>query len=314
MCATRAKDRSRAAERRGARSGAGGPRARSRAAQTAVLLGAAVLLAGTAWLPGGCSVTTGVTQEVTVDEALGSAAVTDVELAMGAGSLTITPGAAGLASGTIRYNVEAWKPTVTRTDASLTIKQGSQKGVSGVFGKIVNDWDLQLGNAHMRLKISAGAYNGSYDLSGLTLLKLTIKDGASKTQVMFNSANPGQMESLDYETGASAVTLVGLANANFRSMSFKGGAGSYSLDFSGQLRTDASVEVKTGAGSVHVTVPATTAAQVTVTGSVNSVSTEGVWTANGKVYTTAAAGTGGQGKRLSITVEMNVGSVTLVAE
>jgi len=44
------------------------------------------------------------------------------------------------------------------------------------------------------------------------------------------------------------------------------------------------------------------------------VSTEGVWTMQGDAYTTTAVGTTGQGKTLRIAVEMDVGSVTLVAK
>jgi hypothetical protein len=282
---------------------------------SALVCGAVLLLVGAMWLLAGCSVKTGVTQEMVVDEPLGSAAVTDVEIDMGAGTLTLAPGAVGLASGTIRYNVESWKPTISRSDKSLTIKQGSQKGLSGLGGRVVNDWDLELGKAPMRLKISAGAYDGSYDLSGLTLQDLTIKDGAAKTEVVFNSVNPGQMERFDYATGASTVKLIGLANANFKSMKFEGGAGSYSLDFSGQLRTDASVQVEIGAGSLRIVVPAATAARVTVGGSLNDIDTEGVWTVTtNSTYSTSVVGTAGQGKMLNISVDMNVGSVTLVAE
>ena len=108
----------------------------------------------------GCTVEMGVTQELVVDEPLGAAAVTEVEIDMGMGNLTIAPGAVGLASGTILYNVESWEPTVTRTDKKLVIKQGSQKGVSGLGSEIVNKWDMELGRAPMRLKISAGAYEG----------------------------------------------------------------------------------------------------------------------------------------------------------
>ncbi len=75
------------------------------------------------------------------------------------------------------------------------------------------------------------------------------------------------MDRLQYETGASTVTMTGLANANFKTMEFKGGAGSYTLDFSGQLRTDATVRVKAGVGTMRIVVPAQTAARVTVSGS-----------------------------------------------
>ena len=272
-----------------------------------VIIGMAACLAG-------CSVETGVTRELVVDEPLGAAAVTDVQVEMGAGDLTIAPGAVGLASGTIRYNVESWEPTITRTDTKLTIRQGSQKGVSGLGSEIVNKWNLELGKPPMRLKVSAGAYEGTFDLSGLTLQNLSIKDGASRTQIMFNSANPGQMASFDYDTGASSVTLLGLANANFRSMTFDGGAGTYSLDFSGQLRSDGSVRLKAAAGSLRISVPSGTAAQVTIEGTLNDVDVEGTWTVVDRTYSTPAAGAQTQGKKLTIKVEIDVGSVTLVTK
>jgi hypothetical protein len=282
---------------------------------TAVSVAAALVVwAGVAVLAGGCAVSTGPTQELTISEPLGGAAVTDVQVIMGAGKLSLSPGAAGLASGIVRYNVESWKPAVERTESRLTIKQGKQNGLRGLGGDIVNEWQLQLGNAPMRLTVSAGAYEGSYDLSGLLLQGLTIKDGAAKTQLMFNSPNPGQMERLSYETGASTVTMTGLANANFKTMEFRGGAGSFTLNFSGQLRSDATVRAKAGVGTMRIVVPTATAASVLVEGALNDVSTEGAWTVAGKTYSTPAAGGDTRAKALSIVVDMSVGSLKLVTQ
>lgn len=280
---------------------------------------AAVLLAGLGTLAcagllfAGCSVAVGPTQELVIDEPLGSAAVTDVKLRMGAGSLSLRPGAAGLASGVIRYNVEGWKPAVKRTDARLTIEQGNPKGLSGLGGDVVNQWDLLLGTAPMRLEVTAGAYEGSYELGGLTLAGLTVKDGASKCRLAFSAPNPGQMSRLDYETGASTVDFTGLANANFKTMEFSGGAGTYTLDFSGDLRTDAQVRIKAGVGTVRVIVPAGTVARVTVDSRLTDVSLEGTWVTQGEVYRTETAAAGGNAKSLSIKVEMSVGKLELVA-
>ncbi len=273
----------------------------------ATALGATVFLTG-------CSVATGPTQELVIDEPLGSAAVTDVTLAMGAGKLSVQPGAPGLASGVIRYNVVRWKPDVTRTDAALTIKQGNTKGLSGLGSDIVNDWDLKLGIAPIRLAVTAGAYEGTYELGGLSLQRLSIKDGASKSHVSFSAPNPSQMESLTYETGASSVTLTGLGDANFKKMAFKGGAGSFTLDFSGQLRSDGSVGIEAGVGSVHIIVPAGTAAKVTIKGRLTDVTQEGEWVTAGGTYSTPAAGAGKQGKLLTVTVDMSVGSLTLTTQ
>ncbi len=259
------------------------------------------------------AVDVGPTQELSIDEPLGSAAVTDVEIEMGAGTLSVGPGATGLASGVIRYNVDAWKPTVDRTDKKLSIAQGEKSGLETMGSDIVNDWRLQLGNAPMRLQISAGAYDGTYDLGGLTLQGLTIRDGAARSEVRFGAANPGQMQRLLYETGASTVNFTGLANANFKTFEFNGGAGSYTMDFSGQLRTAGTVRIRAGVGTVRVVVPAETAAQVTVKGSLTNVSLEGDWTTTGKTSATPAAKAGGQDKSLLIEVDMSVGTLELVA-
>jgi hypothetical protein len=288
-------------------------RRRRRNSLPGVAVVALLVLSALGWLVSGCGVSIGVTKTLTIEEPLGSAAVTDLEVSMGSGKLTVAPGAVGLASGTVRYNVETWVPNLTRSDGKLSIKQANRKSPIGLVADIVNEWNLELGKAPMRLRVTAGSYDGAYDLSGLTLQYLSIKDGAARSQVMFNSPNPGQMSELVYETGASAVELIGLANANFKSMTFTGGAGSYSLDFGGQLRTSADVKIEAGAGSVRLKIPGTTAAEVTIYGSLNNVSAQGTWTHEDRVYSTLAAASG-EGKKLSITLKINVGTVNLVAE
>lgn len=279
---------------------------------TAGVAAAAALLLGVGLLAGGCGIGTGPTQTLNIDEPLGGAAVTDIKVAMGAGKLTIEPGAPGLVSGVVRYNVEKWEPEVTRSDSSVSIKQGTTKGPSGVSTDLVNEWALKLGGAPMRLAVEAGAYKGTYELGGLSLQKLSVKDGAAETTVSFSAPNPSQMESLTYETGASSVTLTGLADANFRKLEFKGGAGTFTLDFSGQLRTAASASIKAGVGTLHIIVPSGTAAKVVLKGSLTNVNQEGAWTAANKTYSTPAAGSSGS-KLLTITVDMDLGSLTLTS-
>lgn len=279
----------------------------------ALAFGALPVIVLTVILAAGCGVNIGPTQAVTIDEPLTGAGVTDITLSMGAGKLSVSAGAAGSVAGSIRYNVEPWKPVITRSDNSVTIKQGSQRGPSGLGTGVINDWTIRLGKSPINLKVTAGAYEGTYDLTGLTLQGLTIKDGAAKTQVIFNSPNLGQISDFAYSTGASEVSMTGLANANFKSMEFSGGAGSFSLEFSGQLRTDATVRVKAAVGTVKLTVPQAIAAVVTVEGSLNKVSEQGSWVTNGKTYSTPASA-GGSGKTLTIKVDMNVGSLKLITE
>lgn len=275
---------------------------------------AVAMVTASVWPLAACDPEVGATQTVVVEEPLASGPVTDVQLVMGTGKLSITPGAVGLISGTIRCNVADWEPLLSRGDDSLSIKQKSRDSVSDAAGMIVNDWSLMLGRSPMRLKISAGAYEGDIDLSGLTIQELTIEEGASATRVTCNSPNPGQMQHLRYKTGASSVTMLGLANANFKSMDFAGGSGTYVFDFAGQVRTNGTVRIETGQGTVRIQVPATTAAQVTVKGSKTSVVTEGQWVTTGQTHSTSAADAADPGRSLTMIVEVEAGTVTLVTK
>lgn len=275
---------------------------------------ALVFVVGVALMTAGCGAKVGPTQQMLVEERLTSAAVTEMRLTMGDGRLAIAPGAAGLVSGTIDYNVAAWKPKITRTDERLVIDQGRTTDLSGGDVDVVNNWDLKLGVAPMRLQIEAGAYEGTFDLSGLSLQGLDITDGAAKTQVTFSSPNPSQMERLRYVTGASTVSMTGLANANAAAMEFNGAAGTYVLDFSGQLRSDTKVEITVAAGTLRVEVPTTTRAKVTMKGTTAQVATQGSWTIDGTTYSTSAVVDGAEGKTLSIELQMIAGSATLVCK
>jgi hypothetical protein len=264
-----------------------------------------------------CSVTfnlphvdTGPVQTLEIDEPLPSeGTVMDVRIDLGPGTLDLSGGASGLAEGSIRFNVEAWRPTVTRTQTGLTIEQGQTDATPTLGEDVVNDWSLRLGNVPMDLTLHAGAYSGSIDLSGLPLRNLSVTDGASDTRLAFDSPNPEEMHSLTYNTGASTVSLTGLANANFSDMTFVGGAGTYTLEFSGDLRRDASVSLQAGVSSVRLEIPDGTTAIVVVGGALNSVNTIGAWAQDGDTYRHAGAGA-----TLRIFVDMGVGSLTLSAE
>jgi hypothetical protein len=254
---------------------------------------------------------TGPTETLTVNEPLPEAdTVTDVRLEMAGGELDVSGGAEGLVEGEIRYNVAEWKPTVTNEAGELAITQSDSRDRFGIpDSDVINEWRLKLGDAPMKLTLQAGAYEGRLDLSGLPLRRLEINDGASEAKVIFDSVNPEDMDELVYRTGASDVTLTGLANANFETMSFDGGAGDYTLDFSGELQRDATVTVTTGVSSVRIVIPAGMAVSVEVEGGLHDVSTEGEWSHSGDTYEVS-----GEGTMLTIKVDMGVGSLTLVSK
>jgi len=232
-----------------------------------------------------------------------------VRLEFGAGELKINPGSGeALVSGTATYNVEEFEPQVTETQTMVKISQQVENvNLIPAFGnEVENRWDLELGSKPMDLDISAGGYQGDYELGGIPLHELRVAEGAAKTDLSFSKPNPVEMDILRYDTGASQATLSGLANANFREMDFRSGAGEYRLDFSGQLQQDTDVRIKSGLSSIVIIVPEGTAATVQFEGGLANVDRSGDWRLSGDVYSLA-----GGGPELRITVELGAGNLEL---
>jgi hypothetical protein len=252
---------------------------------------------------------TGPVETLTLNEPRSTTDVLDLTFDMALGEFNLTNGAEELLDGEIRYNVAAWEPTVIREDGSLTISQDAggytREGFPGE--DIVNAWDFRLGSVPMNLTVSAGAYEATMDLSGLPIRRFTVQDGAGEVEIRLDELNPEPMNRLSYQTGASEITFIGLANANFAEMNFDGGAGEYSFDFSGNLQRDAAVTIDVGLSTVRIIVPSGVAARVDVDGGTGLVDTAGAWQTEGGAYVNP-----GRGPRLTITVNVGAGDVDLV--
>jgi hypothetical protein len=237
-------------------------------------------------------------------------AIADVTLQFGAGNLDLQPAPAAneLISGTAKYNVVDIKPVVTIDNNNVTIEQGNLKitGIPVINSNVVNDWSLSLANAPMSLVIKAGAYQGNYELGGLSLHSLEVTDGASKVDLNFSKPNLVEMNSLDYTTGASEVSLKGLANAFAKDITFRSGAGNYTLDFSGELRSDMTVNIESGVSQVTVIVPEGVNAQVLAESGLMTVSTSGSWRQQGSTYSLSNSG-----NTITINVKMGAGNLRL---
>jgi uncharacterized protein DUF2154 len=231
--------------------------------------------------------------------------MTRLSISFGAGKLTLSPGAKNLVDGTVIYNVEDLKPEVIESGSNIEIKQGNLTGLPPVRD-MKNEWELQLGDAPMELVLAAGAYDGTIDLGGLSLKGLDVKDGASHVDLSFSKPNAVDMSILQYTTGASDVKLTGLANANFSTMTFSGGAGNFTLDFSGDLQRDAVITVDSGFGNVSLIVPQDINAKVTVESAAVNINHGGSWSKNGKDYTQD-----GSGPTLTFIVKMAAGNLLI---
>lgn len=232
---------------------------------------------------------------------------TRLTLSFGAGKLTLSPapGAQDLVDGTAVYNVRDLKPIIQKSGSRIEITQGDFRSLPPL-GDMKNDWDLKLSDAPLDLNLKAGAYEGDLELGGLALKSLTVQDGASHVDLSFLEPNQTEMSILRYETGASDVKLRGLANANFSTLTFSGGAGNYTLDFSGELQRDAVVTIESGLGNMSLIIPDEVDAVVTVEGAALNVNPGSGWTQNGQQYTQE-----GQGPALTILVKMAAGNLVI---
>ena len=244
-----------------------------------------------------------VTDQITV--ASPTSGQTRLTLSFGAGELALAPGAKNLVDGTATYNIPDLKPEIITTGNDIEVKQGNLKSIL-YPNKLKNKWDLKLGNSPMDLTINAGAYNGTYDFSSVPLTGLTIKDGASNVNLKFSQPNPSNMAIFRYETGASTVKMYGLANANFDTLIFKGGAGDYTLDFSGTLKRDATITIDSGLANVILVIPDGVKANVTVESGVSNVNAGSGWSQNGTIYTQT-----GSGPILTFVIKTGAGNLTL---
>ena len=244
-----------------------------------------------------------VTDTITVP--VPATATTHLSINFGAGELTINPGAQKLVEGTATYNTPDLKPEVVTDSNGIQIKQGNLTNIP-YPGNIKNTWDLKLGAARMDLAINAGAYTGTYELGGLSLINLTIKDGASKVGLSFSLANPSEMTLFRYETGASTVKMSGLANANFSTMIFNSGAGDYTLDFSGTLQRDATITISSGLSNIILVIPQTVNANITTESGLANINAGPGWTQNGSQYTQ-----NGSGPTLTFLIKTGAGNLTL---
>jgi hypothetical protein len=239
-----------------------------------------------------------------------SKSTTDLTLSFGAGELNVQPAAQDvLVSGTATYNVPDFKPVIEVSGSQVEIKQGNLEinGIPNFEKNIKNEWDLKINpSSPLNLNIKAGAYSGKYEFGGLSLENLDVTDGASDVNVNFSEANPSDMTKFSYNTGASNVTLEGLGNANFETMVFKGGAGSYRLSFDGEIKQDAVVSIESGISTVTIVVPKGVPAQVTFEGGLSNVQSFGDWTQSGDTYSME-----GTGSKLTIIIKMGAGTLEL---
>jgi len=111
---------------------------------------------------------------------------------------------------------------------------------------------------------------------------------------------------LTVNAGAARAQMVRLADLGAPEIHFNGGAGDFTLDFSGSLRQDMQVSIDAGAAQVAVVVPEGTAAELRIESALTDITAQGAWQKAGSGYVQA-----GSGPKITFVVKMGVGRLEL---
>ncbi len=124
-------------------------------------------------------------------------------------------------------------------------------------------WYLRLTDAvPLRVDAELACGKGEFDITGLQMKDFKLSTGASSVILRCNEPNRSEIENLRIESGVGKLVAEGLGNTNFHRLKFSGGVGSYDLDFSGNLRTEAEVDIEVGLGAITINIPDNIGAKV----------------------------------------------------
>jgi hypothetical protein len=188
----------------------------------------------------------------------------DVTVTYAAGRFSLSPAAGGtLYRMELRYDEERFIP-VREYDASTGSLRLGVRGRDGMRVRMRDrsrrepppSLDLALTpDVPMALVLELGAAQADVELGGLALHSVRYRTGASETNLRFSRPNSIQCESLRMEAGAAAFRASQLANSNCRNITFDGGVGEVTLDFTGTWRQPVTADIRVGIGTLNLRLP-----------------------------------------------------------
>jgi hypothetical protein len=141
--------------------------------------------------------------------------------------------------------------------------QSKDEGDGIDLDKEDNYWYLEFTDKiPISFEIDVGACEADLDFSSLRVYELDIDLGASSVEIDFRKPNPERISEIKIDVGASSLEIHGLGNANFEELSFDGGVGDFTLDFSGESKGSGYCEIDVGLGSLTILVPRDVGVQI----------------------------------------------------
>jgi hypothetical protein len=107
----------------------------------------------------------------------------------------------------------------------------------------------------LNLDVNAGVGDIQMSLSGLKLSRVNLEAGVGGANLTVYQPNPILCNYVRLNNGVGKIDAVGLGNLNFRRLEFAGGVGGADLDFTGDWKHDADIDIRVGVGGVNVRMP-----------------------------------------------------------
>lgn len=189
----------------------------------------------------------------------------DVHVRYAAGEFRVRPSSAGtLYRMNLRYDDDHFDPVSHFDGRSLEVGLESDRRSLNLNGRNQGSLDLELARGvSMGLELEFGAVEARLDLGGLSLTGLELRTGASESRIDVSEPNPVRMRQATFEVGAADFEALRLGNLNTSHLEVDAGVGSVTLDLSGDLRSDMSVDISLGLGSLELRLPRDAAVRVT---------------------------------------------------
>ncbi len=119
-----------------------------------------------------------------------------------------------------------------------------------------NSWEFNFSpELEYSFDVEVGAAVTTFDLSNLSIADMRLDIGAAEAHIDFATPNKVMMRDLQIDAGACELEVDNLANARFELLTFDGGMGNFTLDFTGKFDYEAEAQISVGMGSVEIILP-----------------------------------------------------------
>ena len=249
---------------------------------------------------------------VTAARQLGGEREVRVHVDYGAGVLNVGPGEPGtLYRMELRYDQDVLEPRHHYEDGLLEIGmdrvgRGIRVGSRDGSGRL----DLELSpEVPLVLDLEFGAARADLDLGGIALRELYVETGASDTRIEVSEPNPVQLELASFEAGAANLVATGLGNLNAERIRLAAKAGKATLDFGGEWRRDAEVDLAIDLGAVELRFPRGLGVQLVVDALLTSVDAQEMYRRGDSYF---SPDWDGAETRLTVEIDAHIGAIDVV--